>query len=75
MTIDGSQAWIVSGVRDVGDLYTVTEEQLLGLEGFAEVSARKLLDGIDARVDGHPNSRRRPDRHGAWARPDHEHGS
>jgi DNA ligase (NAD+) len=34
-------------VRDVGDLYALTEEQLLALEGFAEVSARKLLEGID----------------------------
>jgi DNA ligase (NAD+) len=42
-----------AGVRDVGDLYAVTLEQLLELEGFAEVSARKLLDGIEA-------SKRRP---------------
>jgi DNA ligase (NAD+) len=35
-------------VTDVADLYTVTREQLLELEGFKEKSAQKLLDGIEA---------------------------
>jgi DNA ligase (NAD+) len=35
-------------VHDVGDIYTLTEEQLLTLEGFKEKSARNLLDGIEA---------------------------
>ncbi|HEX2077573.1 MAG TPA: NAD-dependent DNA ligase LigA [Longimicrobium sp.] len=35
-------------VRDVGDIYALTEEQLLTLEGFKEKSARNLLDGIEA---------------------------
>lgn len=33
-------------VRDFADLYDLAEEDLLGLEGFAEVSARKLLASI-----------------------------
>jgi DNA ligase (NAD+) len=33
-------------VGDVGDLYSLTEEQLLGLDGFAEKGARNLVDGI-----------------------------
>ena len=35
-------------VADVGDLYALTVDQLLGLEGFAEVSARNLVDAIQA---------------------------
>ncbi|MEY2966063.1 MAG: NAD-dependent ligase LigA, partial [Actinomycetota bacterium] len=35
-------------VADVGDLYSLTLEQLLSLEGFAEVSAQNLLDAIAA---------------------------
>ncbi len=34
-------------VADPADLYRLTEEQLLTLEGFAAISARKLLAGID----------------------------
>lgn len=33
-------------VRDVADLFTLTQEQLLGLEGFAETKANKVLAGI-----------------------------
>ncbi len=40
-------------IADVADIYELTEEQLVGLEGFGEVSARNLLAAIDA-------SRRRP---------------
>ncbi|HEX2211431.1 MAG TPA: NAD-dependent DNA ligase LigA [Longimicrobium sp.] len=35
-------------VRDVGDIYSLTEEQLLSLEGFKEKSAQNLLSGIEA---------------------------
>ena len=35
-------------VADVGDVYSLTIEQLLTLDGFAEISARKLVDGIQA---------------------------
>ncbi len=35
-------------VQDAGDLYMLTMEQLLTLEGFAEVSAQNLLAAIDA---------------------------
>ncbi|HEU4885987.1 MAG TPA: NAD-dependent DNA ligase LigA [Longimicrobium sp.] len=34
-------------VHDVGDIYTLTEEQLLTLEGFKEKSAQNLLAGIE----------------------------
>ena len=34
-------------VSDPGDLYTLTVEQLLTLEGFAQLSAEKLLAAID----------------------------
>ncbi|HLL48536.1 MAG TPA: helix-hairpin-helix domain-containing protein, partial [Longimicrobiaceae bacterium] len=34
-------------VRDVADVYALTEEQLLALEGFKEKSARNLLAGIE----------------------------
>jgi DNA ligase (NAD+) len=35
-------------VTDVADLYTLTADQLLELEGFKEKSAQNLLDGIEA---------------------------
>lgn len=35
-------------VRDVGDIYALTRDQVLTLEGFKEKSAQNLLDGIDA---------------------------
>ncbi|MCS7062025.1 MAG: NAD-dependent DNA ligase LigA [Anaerolineae bacterium] len=35
-------------VNDVADLYTLTKEQLLELEGFAERKAQKLIDAIAA---------------------------
>jgi DNA ligase (NAD+) len=35
-------------VRSVADLYSLTAEQLIGLERFAEKSARTLLDEIEA---------------------------
>lgn len=35
-------------VEDVGDLYALTMDDLLTLEGFKEKSARNLLDGIEA---------------------------
>jgi len=35
-------------VRDVADLYALRAEQLLTLDGFAEVSARNLIAAIDA---------------------------
>jgi len=35
-------------VTDVADLYALTREQLLELEGFKEKSAQNLLDGIEA---------------------------
>jgi DNA ligase (NAD+) len=34
-------------IRDVADLYTLTEEQLAGLDGFGEISARNLLAAIE----------------------------
>jgi DNA ligase (NAD+) len=40
-------------IADVADIYELTEEQLTGLEGFGEISARNLVAAIDA-------SRRRP---------------
>ena len=40
-------------IADVADVYDLTEERLVGMERFAEVSARNLLAAIDA-------SRRRP---------------
>lgn len=36
------------GVRDVGDLYSLTLEQLSNLERMGEKSARNFLDGIEA---------------------------
>jgi DNA ligase (NAD+) len=35
-------------MRDFADLYHLTQEQLLELEGFAEISAQNLLAAIDA---------------------------
>ena len=40
-------------VADAADLFTLTQEQLLGLEGFAKISADKLVAAIDG-------SRQRP---------------
>jgi len=54
MDIDGLGDRIVEQLVDTGlvaspaDLYTLTYEQVVALEGFAEVSARKLLAAIDA---------------------------
>ncbi len=53
MDIDGLGDKIVEQLVDTGlvaspaDLYTLTFEQVVVLEGFAEVSARKLLAAID----------------------------
>ena len=38
-------------VSDVGDLYFLTVEQLLTLEGFADLSAKNLIDSIRASCD------------------------
>ena len=38
-------------VGDAADLYALTQEQLLGLEGFAAISADKLLAAIDGLED------------------------
>ncbi len=38
-------------VADAGDLYSLTVEDLLGLEGFQQRSAEKLIGGIDASRD------------------------
>jgi DNA ligase (NAD+) len=35
-------------IADVADIYELTEERLVGLEGFGEISARNLLAAIDA---------------------------
>jgi DNA ligase (NAD+) len=35
-------------IADVADIYELSEEQLAGLEGFGEISARNLLAAIDA---------------------------
>ena len=35
-------------IRGAGDLYDLREEQLLELEGFAEISAQRLIAAIDA---------------------------
>jgi DNA ligase (NAD+) len=34
-------------VHDVGDLYALTYDDLIGLEGFADISVRNLLDAIE----------------------------
>jgi DNA ligase (NAD+) len=53
MDIEGfgeKQAWRFQDeglIRDVADIYDLTEEQLSGLEGFGEVSARSLLAQIE----------------------------
>lgn len=36
-------------VKDVADIYRLTAEQLVGLERFADISARKLVDAIQAK--------------------------
>ena len=36
-------------VKDFADIYTLTKDQLLSLDRFADVSARKLLDAIAAK--------------------------
>lgn len=36
-------------VKDIADIYTLTKDQLLSLDRFAEISAQKLLDGIAAK--------------------------
>ncbi len=35
-------------VKDIGDLYELTEEQVVGLERFAEKSAQNLIESIEA---------------------------
>jgi DNA ligase (NAD+) len=40
-------------IVDAGDLYSLTSDGLIGLEGFADVSVRNLLDGIE-RSKGRP---------------------
>ena len=35
-------------VEDAGDIYSLTEDQLLQIEGFGKISAQKLLSAIDA---------------------------
>jgi DNA ligase (NAD+) len=47
-------------VRNAADLYSLTAEQLTGLEGFAEISARRLVEAIDA-------TRQRPFSRVLWA--------
>ncbi|MDX6669891.1 MAG: ligase [Solirubrobacteraceae bacterium] len=47
-------------VRNAADLYSLTPEQLIELEGFAEISARRLVDAIAA-------SRARPFARVLWA--------
>ena len=52
MDIDGlgeklAQRFLEEGlIADVGDIYDLDEEQLAGLEGFGEISARNLLAAI-----------------------------
>lgn len=36
-------------VKDLADIYTLSSEQILELDRFAEVSAKKLVDGIQAK--------------------------
>ncbi len=36
-------------VQDAADLYTLTPEDVLNLEGFAEVSSQKVIDAINSR--------------------------
>ncbi|MGI6209132.1 MAG: NAD-dependent DNA ligase LigA [Anaerolineae bacterium] len=43
-----SQQLVANGlINDVGDVYSLTKEQLLGLEGFGEKRAEKLLAAIE----------------------------
>lgn len=35
-------------IRNVADIYTVTKEQILSLEGYKELSANNILNGIEA---------------------------
>jgi len=52
MDIDGLGEKVVERLVDAGvvasipDLYTLTKEEVLGLEGFAELSAQNLIDAI-----------------------------
>lgn len=54
MDIEGGGEALISqvvkscGVRDAADLYSLTLEQLAGLERMGEKSARNFLDGIEA---------------------------
>ena len=43
-----SRLFEIGLVRSVADIYSLTQEQLLGLDGFKETSARNLLAAIDA---------------------------
>lgn len=36
-------------VKDIADIYTLTYEQLMSLERFADISARKLVDAIQSK--------------------------
>ena len=53
MEIDGlgekqADRFLTEGlIGDVADIYELTEDQLLGLEGFGEISARNLLASIE----------------------------
>lgn len=40
-------------VRDLADIYTITKDQLLGLERFAEISASKLINAIQEKKTPH----------------------
>ncbi len=40
--------WDLGLVRSLPDLYRLTKEQLLSLDGFAEISATKAVEAIDA---------------------------
>jgi DNA ligase (NAD+) len=54
MDIDGlgeeraSQFLKAGLIENVADIYELTEEKLVALDGFGEISARKLLDAIEA---------------------------
>lgn len=44
------EALVDSGlVNDLADIYTLTKDQLFGIERFAEISAQKLVDAIAAK--------------------------
>lgn len=57
MNIDGigeetaAQLYEKGLVRNIADLYDLTPEMLLGLEGFARKSAERVVDGITASKD------------------------